>query len=409
MIVQNRTFASLLFFLGMFLVCGDILSINAGGLNIKIAYPVFVIYVLVFALNFGLDLNKRNLTIAVIFLVSLVPSVIFSTNVKVSVAFFVGAIMCIVMMMTFAKMAEILHERTVDLLLWFYRFTVIITFFLVLTRIQTRGHFFFYEPSYWAISLIPYFCITAYRQSVSGFRSCYPDLLLIVMAVALSQSVSMVLWLAVSFFGVYLAGGKLKLKYCLWMVIAIIAFIFVAYHVHGRTKAIISEVPAALEDPASALGLLIFVVGNRAQRLLVAYNALVEHPWFGVGIGALKSYASLFFSEDDFKLNGMSATDFTTDLNATNIYLEIAAEGGLTALAGFFILLRYVYKRASTHVLTTPFRFAFVISMISLLIESSYLRTYVWALYGMMLGLSASKQELPPRPHCFRMNKKSEK
>jgi len=380
----------------MLLVCGDILSINAGGLNIKIAYPVFVIYVLVFALNFGLDLNKRNLTISAIFLVSLVPSVVFSTNVKVSIAFFVGAIMCVVMMMTFAKMAEILRERTVDHLLWFYRFTVIITFFLVLTRIQTRGHFFFYEPSYWAISLIPYFCITAYRQSSSGLRSCYPDLLLVVMAVALSQSVSMVLWLAVSFFGVYLAGGKLKLKYCLWMVIGIIAFVFIAYQVHGRTRAIISEVPAALEDPANALSLLIFVVGNRAQRLLVAYNALIEHPWFGVGIGALKSYASLFFSEDDFKLNGMSATDFTTDLNATNIYLEIAAEGGLTALAGFFILLRYVYKRANTHVLTAPFKFAFVISMISLLIESSYLRTYVWALYGMMLGLSAVKQETPP-------------
>jgi O-antigen ligase len=156
-----------------------------------------------------------------------------------------------------------------------------------------------------------------------------------------------------------------------------------------------------MENADNALSLLIFVVGNRAQRLLVAYNALVEHPLFGVGIGALKSYASAFFSEDDFLLNGMSANDFTTELNATNIYLELAAEGGFTALAGFFVLLKYVYKRAGERELTTPLKFAFLISMISLLIESSYLRTYVWALYGIILGLSTKKQEILGANHSL--------
>jgi O-antigen ligase len=395
MIFQNRTLLSFLFLLGMFLVCGDIFSINAGGLNVKIAYPVFVIYVLAFALMYGLELDRKNLAISMAFLISLTPSVVFSTNAKVSIAFLVGAIMCVVMMMTFARMAEILGEKTFDLLLWFYRATITVTFFLVLARIQTRGHFFFYEPSYWAISLIPYFCITAYRQSLHGLRHAGLDLLLIVLAVALSQSVSMALWLVASFFAVYLAGGKIKLKYFIWMIICVALFILIAAQIHERTKAIVSEIPAALENPDNALSLLIFVVGNRVQRLLVAYNAFVEHPLFGVGIGALKSYASAFFTEDDFLLNGMSATDFTTELNATNIYLEMAAEGGISGLIGFMILLKYVHKRAGRYELTASLKFAFVISMISLLIESSYLRTYVWALYGIILGLSTKKQEAP--------------
>jgi hypothetical protein len=401
MIAENRTLVSSLFLLGMFLVCGDIFSINAGGLNIKIAYPVFVIYVLIFALMFGLVLDRKNLAVSTIFLISLTPSVVYSTNAKVSLAFLIGAIMCVVMMMAFAKMAEILRERTFDLLVWFYRTTVIVTFFLVAARIQERGHFFFYEPSYWAISLIPYFCITAYRQSLHGLKQSGLDLVLIVLAVALSQSVSMVLWLVASFLVIYFAGGKIKLTYFIWMIICVTIFILIASVVHGRTKAIVREIPAAMENADNALSLLIFVVGNRAQRLLVAYNALVEHPLFGVGIGALKSYASAFFSEDDFLLNGMSANDFTTELNATNIYLELAAEGGFTALAGFFVLLKYVYKRAGERELTTPLKFAFLISMISLLIESSYLRTYVWALYGIILGLSTKKQEILGANHSL--------
>jgi hypothetical protein len=44
-----------------------------------------------------------------------------------------------------------------------------------------------------------------------------------------------------------------------------------------------------------------------------------------------------------------------------------------------------------------PFRIALWVTMLSLMIESSYLRPYVWMLYGISLGLSSLHMEIKPK------------
>ena len=89
----------------------------------------------------------------------------------------------------------------------------------------------------------------------------------------------------------------------------------------------------------------------------------------------------------------MSAAGFTTDMNATNAFLEIAAEGGLFSFIGLLSVLIFVARKRNNETLIKPFKLAFYITSIALLIESSYLRPYVWALYGIIIGLNSSRPE----------------
>ena len=86
--------------------------------------------------------------------------------------------------------------RLVDMLVWFYRSTVIVTVPLFVLRLQPRGHFTLYEPSFWAIALIPYYCIAFHKLLTAGKRAFAVDGLFILTAIIISQSASMVIWLA---------------------------------------------------------------------------------------------------------------------------------------------------------------------------------------------------------------------
>jgi O-antigen ligase len=144
-----------------------------------------------------------------------------------------------------------------------------------------------------------------------------------------------------------------------------------------------------ISDPSNSLSLLIFVVGNRLQRVLVAYQAFMESPLSGVGLGALKAYSSNNFNADDFSINGVSAYDFIVESNAANVFVEVAAEAGVIGFIGFMAVLFFIQRKKNNHLVLAPFKIAFYVTMAALLIDSSYLRTYVWALYGVIIGLSS--------------------
>lgn len=379
-----------LFLFGMLLVCVDIVNVDLGGFKLKIAYIAFVFYILIFAFAFGVQVNRKNLAVAVTLLIAFLPSVLLTTAPLTSVAFYAGTIICLSIMMTFARMTMMIGEGAIDLLVRFYRFSIILTGVLVIARIQERGSFLFYEASYYAIALIPYLCITFNKIFEEGFKTALTDLGFIVAVIVMTTSVSLVLWAALSFAIVYLRSGQARLAHLVGILLVGILLLYAAYVFNARTKMIGEKIMEVYRDPTGYLDLLLFVAGNRLQRVLVAYEAFTTHPWVGVGLGALRNYATLNFTEDTFTLDGMTASDFNADTNATNIYMELGAEGGLIGLLGFVVVLVFVARQSGNTKLTKPLKIAFFVTMISLLIESSYLRTYVWALYGIIIGLAAA-------------------
>lgn len=390
---KNQSAIQILFFLGMVVVCLDVISIDLGNFKLKISYVWFLLYLIVFAYFFDLKMKINNTVIAAVLLLSFLPSVVFSSNAIISLAFFAGTCVCLVIMFTFSKMTYLAPEKAIDLLFSFYRFSIVLTAALVLTRIQSRGHFLLYEPSYYAVVLIPYFCMTLHRAFLYGFKIAALDLFLILMAVILSQSVSMVLWFFLCFVLTYASFGRARWLHFAYFVTAMSFFLVLAYFFDGRTRIIVDGLYALFADPSKSLGLLVFVVGNRLQRVLVAYQAFMETPFSGVGLGALKAYSSNNFDADDFTINGVTASDFIVESNAANVFVEVAAEAGVIGFIGYMAVLFFIHRKKNNPVLLAPFKIAFYVTMAALLIDSSYLRTYVWALYGVIIGLNSLEKE----------------
>jgi len=389
MIKKKSNHVPLLFLMGMLIVSIDIINVDLGGIKLKLAYVGFSGYLVVFSYFYGLSLNRRNSIVAIVFLISFLPSLIFSTNLKISIAFYAGTFMCIVIMLTFAKMTEKIGEGVIDLAMKFYRFTVLLTAVLVLFRVHERGHFLFYEASYYAIALIPYYCITFYRMFVFGIKFARIDLILIFFAIILSQSVSMVLWIFLSFFLLYLKYSRIRFFHVASVFFVSFMLIYILYLYNIRVKNIVDALVHVFDDPSQYLNIFILVGGNRLQRVFIAYDAFMAHPWFGVGIGALRDYSTLHFSTDNFNLDGLTASDFSADINATNVFMEVAAEAGIIGLVGFLLVLVFVGTRRGNNEALRPLLLSFYVTMTALIIESSYLRPYVWALYGIIIGISS--------------------
>ena len=397
--LRNSNYLSLaiLFFLGLVVVCLDIINIDLGNFKLKIAYIWFLLYLILFSLSLNLSIKKDNFHIALIFLFSLLPSVLFSKNIVTSLAFYAGAIVCVVIMLLFAKMTVLAAPKVISILFGFYRFSVILTLILVILGIQERGHFLLYESSYYAIVLIPYFCMTFYRLFLYGFKTSVPDIALIIIAIATSQSVSMVGWCVLSFFCIYIRSGLSRKIHFLLIGVGILLFFTLAYIFNERANAIISRIFLLFENPSDSLSLLVFVVGNRLQRIVVGYEAFIQNPLVGVGLGAFREYSANNFDPLDFALNGVSASDFTVDTPAANVFIEMAAEGGIIGLVGYIWMLIFIHRKKNNSKLLAPFKIAFYITMVSLLIEASYLRNYFWALYGIIIGLNSLNSETGSR------------
>lgn len=386
---KDHSTIQILFFLGMIVVCLDVVSIDLGNFKLKISYVWFLLYFSVFSYFFDLAMTLKNIRITAVLLISFLPSVIYSSNSVTSVAFYAGTCICLVIMFTFSKMTYLAPAKIIGLLFLFYRFSVMLTAAMVLTRIQDRGHFLLYEPSYYAVVLIPYFCITFHRAFLYGFKISATDMFFIMLAIILSQSVSMVLWCFLCFILTYISFGRARWIHFAYFCTVFISFLIIAYFFDGRTKRIIDGLYGLFSDPSSSLSLLVFVVGNRLQRVLVACQAFMDSPLFGVGLGALKQYSSNNFSVDDFVINGISANDFIVESTAANVFVEVAAEAGALGFIGFMTVLFFIHRKKNNLVALTPFKIAFYVTMTALLIDASYLRTYVWALYGIIVGLNS--------------------
>ncbi|QYG05612.1 O-antigen ligase family protein [Janthinobacterium sp. PAMC25594] len=394
--LRHRNYVTLqvLFFFGMIAVCFDVINIDLGNFKLKIAYVWFFIYLILFSFFFKLSIKKNNLTVSAVFLVSLFPSLFFSNNIITSLAFYAGAVICIVIMLIFSKMTILVAPKVIPLLFNFYRFSIILTVIFVVARIQERGHFLLYESSYYAVVLIPYFCMTFYRLFLYGFKCCFADLFLIFIAIVFTQSVSMVGWSILSFFCIYMKSGLSKRIHFIAIFLVIILFFILAYFLNSRAQIIINRFFLLFENPSDSLSLFIFVVGNRLQRVFIAYEAFMQNPLFGVGLGVLREYSTNNFDPFDFVLNGVTASDFTVNSPAANVFVEVAAESGIIGFLGYMCILIYIHGKKGNEKLLTPLKVSFYVTMFALLIDASYLRNYVWALYGIVIGLSSLSPEV---------------
>ncbi len=361
-------------------------NILVGTFRLKIAYATFPILALLLA-PINPRLPKAAIVYSLVFLSALMPSMAFTHNRAGSIAFLVGAIITIGITLYFSYLSSQLGtERVTKLFIYFYRFSIIVAALLFITGIHERARFTLYEPSYFAIALIPYISITLIRiYSKRDFPAV--DTAMVLTALITTSSASLFIWILLCLALVWWRKSQAKLKTGLISFGIALLSLSLLVNFNDRAKAAYNIVA----NGGEALALAINVGGNRLQRILVTLDVTQKFPLVGVGMNAMTSYAAQYLDNSDYELDGMSASDF--DLNevskAVNTYLDIASETGLIGLCGYLCFLLYIYRRKGHSLEFEAFHIAFVATSIALMAESSYLRAYVWSLYGVIVGLSS--------------------
>lgn len=369
----------------------DVVGLDLGNMTVKPQLLCFPILLCLHLIKKQFFINAMWAVASLLFIASLLPSLFFSINPLVSSGFLFGAFSCVCAMLFCAGISRGLkvNELFIPLMIA-YRVSIVVTVFLVVFGIQQRGHFILYEASYWAIFLIPYASIFFFRLLNNSHDNKLLDCLLLFIALLLSQSASFVIWCFFVVVGLMFYMGKLKLKHLVFFisVITIVAVLLINFN--QRAGYIYSEAIKA-SNVEGVFNVLIFLAGNRVQRVLVPYYVGIDNPFFGVGAGLLREVAPLL-NPDDFKIYGITAIDFNLNSSApgVNILLEIFSEYGVVGVIGFLGLVFYVLSGTKKDSEFLPLRVALIVTLLALMIESNFMRYYLWALMGFLLGLYSS-------------------
>ncbi|QHC07525.1 hypothetical protein GRF56_08890 [Aeromonas veronii] len=366
----------------------DIVGLDIGNITIKPQLLCFPMLLCLSLIKKKFFINAAWLMVSLVFIVSLLPSLFFSLNPLVSSGFLFGAFSCVCAMLFCAELTrELKVNELLCSLMIAYRISIVITLFLVAFGLQQRGHFILYESSYWAIFLIPYSAIFFFRLLNGSHCNKVLDCALLSLALLLSQSASFVIWCFFVVIALMFYMGKLNCKhFILFMVLTIIGVVLLI-NFNQRANYIYSEM-LKINTVEGVFNVLIFLAGNRIQRVLVPYYVGIENPFFGVGAGLLRDVAPLL-NPDEFKIYGISAVDFNLNSSApgVNILLEIFSEYGTVGVIGFLGLTFYVLRNTRKNGDLLPLRVALIVTLLALMIESNFMRYYLWVLMGFILGM----------------------
>ena len=237
--------------------------------------------------------------------------------------------------------------------------------------LQARVSIFFYEPSYWAIALTPYLYITAKKNVALS----WPDWILILIAVQITMSANLMLLVLVAI--VVSNLGPLSIKSVLSMAVFLsIIGIGLGLYAQIGDDLVATTVRRVLESD-NILQQCVERGGNRYPRMLVALDVFQSNVIHGIGPGA-------FVSFDKAEALRNSYPDFFPyydigQLPAINVFIEMAAEGGIFLLLSF---LCYLFCGLRSKRADPTLRNILVVMLIGLLLESSMQRSYFWLLLG---------------------------
>ncbi|KJY79059.1 O-antigen ligase family protein [Vibrio nigripulchritudo] len=323
--------------------------------------------------------NRYEILSFILLLLSMVISSLHSENALRSLAFIFWIFVCYTLYFGVPRNI-ILNSDSIDLG-WVIRFCGRVQILCCLTLYtlgMDRPSIFYYEVSYLVIALIPYtfFSIGVFaKNKVEGFS--FFDFVLVFIFLLISQSASLVLAIFLSFILNYF---RLRIKYLFYLFsFAFVSFAFSSLYIIHVDNLLSDTLRKVLESPDLILT-IIERAGNRFPRMDIAYDVAIENFYYGIGLGNFADYSISYNHSYDYS-KGLPWNE-PRGLPATNIFLEILAEGGIFVLLTFLVFLVSVididFRRNEIFV----WKLAMLLLIILLCFESSILRPYFWVLLG---------------------------
>lgn len=267
-----------------------------------------------------------------------------------------------------------------------YRFQIIIGSVLFFFGLQFRAQVFYYEPSYFSLSLVPYIVIVFFdlfkRKTSKKHNIPYLDIVLLFMALYTTKSANMILVFILAAVVISLQGEK-KVKNLIVMCLMSVILWFVLFWYSMGHDDLLSTTFQKIYNATSFSDAILERTGNRWPRMQLTIDTAI-HTFWGIGIGTFKEYSA----ENYFPFFLQIPAYYSPLANeAINIYFEIAATCGWLALTIWLVWHFSMIRKMSRYYKDTPVIVcSLIVAMLALSIESNFLRPYYWMLLGMAVG-----------------------
>lgn len=360
-----------------FVAISDITSVSVGGGNIRLAWALLPFLIM------WTPRQKHRLAplavllaffcvhvIAALFAGTIVRGVVYSSWIIFNYIFFFRPAY---------KISLELKEGIWDAFLWGGRVQIVVAVILVAIGVHERARFIYFEPSYFAMGLVPYIFCAVFRSKQRAF-----DAGLISLGVIFSQSANLLIALLIVGIFWLISNRKVVTTLLLLLVAAIVASVGFINALNDQSNPN-HGVVAWIADNGINWDLVEVILtrsGNRIPRIQAAIEVIGSEWIFGLGPGNYSDLSEKF--QFDELSGGLEYLD-PTGMPVINVLLEATANAGIFAAAIILVIYLYYLRRAWR---TTAGKQRLVIlgSLITygvmLQFESSYLRAYVWMAFG---------------------------
>lgn len=369
-------------FLITLLISVDVIQIS--GLRITLI-PLLFVGILIFIKNNSID---KNTLYVFLFALLCIPSLLFTVNIiKSSLYIFWIFLNYLSILIVYSQLIQKSKYETIIGIRDAYKLQIIVGCFLYFSGIQERAQVLFYEPSYFAIALIPYIVMifSKYINNNTDNNEKYTshsDIIFLVLAIFITKSFNLIIiCFLVPIILFAFEKGKLRNLLIFSLLGSVIYQAFKFYI--SNSDDLISKTFQNIIDSGDVITSLLERTGNRWPRMQLTNEIALQNFW-GVGIGTMDEYSlNHYFSNFSYLPDYLSPIGYPP----INIYLEIAATCGWLALAvwllwHFYIIKQNVNSQKSDSVITC----SLIVIMIIMMIESSFLRPYYWMLLGLAVG-----------------------
>jgi len=387
-------------FVSLLLLGADELAIRVAGLSIRLAFPALLVgcLFLYFQMKEAVAFDKILAWLFFAFALagacstfrSYAPTKSIGYTIWVLFDFFVIIGICY-------NFARAYAPRTV-LSAWLsvFRIHAVLIFLELLwgfaTHHPSRPKLWFYETSYLAIFMSAYFgsALYLYLRKEAGYRF---DFYLATIAIIATTSATGLFGVAFAIaLNFLIARQRVRLLLGTSVLVALsLGTLFLFFQ-----KTVFFQLAVGfLFNNDDVIHLLLMRGGNRVIRALVGWQAFVQHPWFGIGIGGDSAYMEQASIPDSAREYLTKYSNLGVGQPFCNIFIEVLGTTGLIGFIPFIAIILYAVRRfisqvkGNISVEATAFFIGFFSVLLSLQLEGTVLRYYLWSPLGLALGVMA--------------------
>lgn len=390
-------------FLSMLLIGADRFGLRAGGMTLRVVFPVLMAACSLLYLRYQQDIRfpKALMVLFLLWGLAGAASSFGSYDPVKSVGYTIWILFNFFIIITLFYNYARYREPSETLSLWFLVFRIhgVLVILEVARNILAgtpgdRPHLWFYEPSYLAIFMTAYFGSALFMLLRQG-RALLPDFLLSALTMLLLVS-------ATGLFGIMFA---ILLNFILarqrWKLFAGtvilgglgIGTLFLFFQKTAYYQLMIGFL---FSGNADVLDLILLRAGNRVVRILVGWQAFMQNPWLGIGVGADNAYMEANAIPEDAWHYIRPWTEVDVGQPFCNAFVSVLGSTGILGFIPFTgilvyagVLLKRVRQGFSPE--AAAVLIGFFCAFLAMQLDGTVQRYYLWSPLGIALGMVAYK------------------